>query len=194
MIPLMRYSCPFCSQQTLDDKTGTFTMPVPPNIPGGDIEIADAHWQACTACGEEIIPDDLSNAIERLRYQRLGLLSPEQIKKVRAKTGLNAVEMSQIIGAGDKSYTRWENGRSIQNKATDTLIRLVDQHPELFADIDAQRSPDREPLIQRYFESLATLKGENQFAMAAHGEPLSTTACVAITNRLLEMLAHAGRQ
>lgn len=190
----MRHVCPFCTQRTLDDKTGTFVMSVPSNIPGGDFEVTDATWQACTYCGEEIIPDDLNKAVERIRYQRLGLLSPEQIKQVRAKTGLSAVEMSQIIGAGDKSYTRWESGRSIQNKATDTLLRLVDQHPELFADIDAQRSPDREPLIQQYFESLGTLKGENHFSIAAHGEPLSTTACVAIRNRLLEMLQHAGQQ
>jgi putative zinc finger/helix-turn-helix YgiT family protein len=187
----MRHLCPICGQDGLDDKSGTFVMAVPPNIPGGDIRIDNAGWQACSSCGEEIIPDDLSRAIENTRYQRLGLLSPEQIRLVRAKTGLNAVEMAQIIGAGDKSYTRWENGKSVQNKATDTLIRLIDQHHELFADINAQRSPDRESLIRNYFESLSTLKGSNHFGMAAHGEPLSSAACESIRSRLLE-LASAG--
>ncbi len=46
-------------------------MSVPLNIPGGDIEIANAHWQACSGCGEEIIPDGLSKAIERVRCQRM---------------------------------------------------------------------------------------------------------------------------
>ncbi|MFM8474490.1 MAG: type II TA system antitoxin MqsA family protein [Planctomycetaceae bacterium] len=188
----MRHVCPICGQQTLDDKVGTFVMAVPPEIPGGDFQIANANWQACSSCGEEIIPDDLSKLIERTRYQRLGLLSPEQIKQVRARTGLSAVEMAQIIGAGDKSYTRWENGKSLQSKATDTLIRLVDQHPELFADIDAQRCPDRELLIRNYFESLATLKGSNRSAMAAHGEALSSAACELIRHRLLE-LVNAGQ-
>lgn len=183
----MRHACPICGQQTLDDKTGTFVMAVPPNVSGGDIRIANATWQACSSCGEELISDELSKAIERTRYQRLGLLSPEQIKQVRARTGLSAVEMAQVLGAGDKSYTRWENGKSVQNKATDTLIRLIDQHHELFADIDAQRSPDREPLIRNYFESLPTLKGHNHFAMAAHGGPLSSAACELIRSRLLEL-------
>lgn len=183
----MPHVCPLCGQQTLDDKSGTFVMAVPPNIPGGNIQIANANWQSCSSCGEELIPDDLSKAIERTRYHRLGLLSPEQIKQVRARTGLSAVEMAQIIGAGDKSFTRWENGKSVQNKATDTLIRLVDQHPELFADIDAQRNPDRDPLIRSYFESLSTLKGSNHSAMAAHGEPLSSVACELIRNRLLKL-------
>jgi putative zinc finger/helix-turn-helix YgiT family protein len=183
----MRYACPICGQQTLDDKTGTFVMAVPAGIPGGDIRIADANWQSCSSCGEQIIPDDLSKAIEQVRYRRSGLLSPDQIRQIRARTGLSAVEMAQILGAGDKSYTRWENGKSVQNKATDTLIRLIEQHPELFADINARRSPDRESLIQSYFQSLSTFKGSNHFAIAAHGEPLSSAACESIRQRLLEL-------
>lgn len=71
----MRHMCPICGQQTLDDKSGAFVMSVPLNIPGGDIEISNAHWQACSGCGEEIIPDELSKAIERVRDQRLGLMA-----------------------------------------------------------------------------------------------------------------------
>jgi hypothetical protein len=62
----------------------------------------------------------------------------------------------------------------------------------LFADIDAQRCPDRELLIRNYFESLATLKGSNRSAMAAHGEALSSAACELIRHRLLE-LVNAGQ-
>lgn len=71
----MRQPCPICGHRTLDDKTGTFVMSVPPNIPGGDMQIAEAKWQACSNCGEEIIPDGLSKAIERMRHQRLGLIA-----------------------------------------------------------------------------------------------------------------------
>jgi len=67
--------CPICGQQTLDNKSGAFVMSVPFNIPGGDIEIANAHWQSCSGCGEEIIPDELSKAIERVRYQRVRHIS-----------------------------------------------------------------------------------------------------------------------
>ena len=50
-------------------------MSVPTNIPGGDMQIAEAQWQACSNCSEEIIPDGLSKAIERVRLQRLGLIA-----------------------------------------------------------------------------------------------------------------------
>ncbi len=61
------------------------------------------------------------------RWCRLGLLAPAAIRRVREKTGLSAVDMGLMLGVGEKSYTRWENGRSLQTKASDTLIRLITQ-------------------------------------------------------------------
>ncbi len=187
----MQHNCPLCGNETLEERTGVFEMAVPDNIPGGVIQIPNAQWQGCSTCNEEIIPDELSQAIQQERLKRLGLLSPDEIKQIRAKTGLSAVEMAQILGAGDKSYTRWENGKSIQNKSTDTLLRVVDQHPEMFAGIDAQRSLERKPLLQSYFASLETLKGANQTALAAHGDSMSMIDREAIRERLLELQAKA---
>lgn len=169
------------------EKTGTFEMPVPENVPGGPISIENASWEACESCQEEIIPDQLSKTIEKVRYKRLGLLSPAEIKQIRQRTGLSAIEMAQILGAGDKSYTRWENGRSMQSKATDTLLRLVDQYPELFADIDAQRDQNRQAVIKEYFEGLSSVKGSQSYAMAAHGDQLSQKACEVLQVRLREL-------
>ncbi len=41
--------------------------------------------------------------------------------------------MAERLGVGEKTYTRWESGRSIQNKSSDNLIRLMDRSPEQFA-------------------------------------------------------------
>jgi transcriptional regulator with XRE-family HTH domain len=88
---------------------------------------------------------------------------------VRQKTGLSAVDVSHLLGVGEKTYTRWENGRSLQTKASDTLIRLIDKHPEMFALLDAEREPDREAFVARYVSELEQLNGANHLAMAAHG-------------------------
>lgn len=113
---------------------------------------------------------------------------------MREKTGLSAVEMTQLLNAGDKSYTRWESGKSIHNKSTDTLIRLIDQHPELFAEINAQRDPSRQAIIEDYFSSLGQFKGANESGLAAHGEPLTSKACQELRERLLELQQQVGRQ
>lgn len=190
----MKTTCPICGQDERETKHGTYSMEVPASIPGGAIEIHDATWEHCNACGEDFIADDLNKAIARVQYHRLGLLSPEQIRQVREKTGLSAVEMSQLLNAGDKSYTRWESGKSIHNKSTDTLIRLIDQHPELFAEINAQRDPERHSVVQDYFSNLGQFKGGNEFALAAHGESLNSADCEQLRERLLKLLALSEQQ
>jgi hypothetical protein len=116
--------------------------------------------------------------------RQLGLLLPEEIRYVCEKTGLSAVNMSLLLGVGEKTYTRWENGRSLQTKASDTLIRLIDKNPEEFAILAAEREQNRKALIEEYFRDLEQIKGRNQLAMAAHGGELSTEVWNAVRNCL----------
>lgn len=176
--------CPLCGESTLVEKQGEFRFEPPASIPGGAIVIADTRWRHCESCGEDIIPHELDKALDRQRYQRLGLLPPEDIRRVREKTGLSAVNMSHLLGVGEKTYTRWENGHSLQTRASDTLIRLIDNNAEMFALVDAERSPDRDELIGRYFADLQQLKGDNRLAMAAHGAEMSTETWEAVRSAL----------
>lgn len=177
-------NCPLCGEKTFTEMHGEFRMDPPPNIPGGTIVIRDASWQHCESCGEDILSHELDEAIDSERYRRLGLLSPEDIRRVREKTGLSAVDMSHVLGVGEKTYTRWENGHSLQTKASDTLIRLIDRNAEMFALVDAEREPGRDALITRYFAELEHVKGSNRLAMAAHGAEMSTEAWEAVRERL----------
>lgn len=172
--------CPVCGEATLQNVRGEFRFEPPANVPGGTIVIPNANWRHCSACGEDIIPHELDQAIDQERYRRLGLLAPVEIRRVRQKTGLSAVDMSHLLGVGEKTYTRWENGRSLQTKASDTLIRLIDKNPEMFALLDAEREPRRAGFIAGYFSELEHLKGANHLAMAAHGGDMSTEAWEAI--------------
>lgn len=172
--------CPLCDHKTLVEMSGEYRFEPPPNIPRGPIVVSDASWLHCESCGEDILSSDLEAAISRERYRRLGLLAPEEIRQVRERTGLSAVDMSHLLGVGEKTYTRWENGRSLQTKASDTLIRLIDRNVRMFALVDAEREPDREELVSRYIADLGQLKGQSRLAMAAHGADMSTEAWEAV--------------
>ncbi|NQT38495.1 MAG: type II toxin-antitoxin system MqsA family antitoxin [Planctomycetes bacterium] len=181
--------CPICGGQTLEEKQGEYRLEPPPNIPGGTMTVPDATWLACSTCNEEILSDALSKAIDRQRCKRLGLLTPEELREVRKRTGLSAVDMAQLLGVGEKTYTRWENGRSIQNKSNDTLIRLLDKHAAAFSLIEAEREPNRDTLIAGYLQDLSRLKGSNPLAMAAHGGDLGTVITENLRKRLQEIVA-----
>lgn len=176
--------CPLCGEATLVEMQGDFRFELPPNIPGGTIVIPNARWRHCQSCGERVTPHDLDKALDRERCRRLGLLTPEEIRRVREKTGLSAVDLSRLLGVGEKTYTRWENGYSLQTKASDTLIRLIARNAEMFALVDAEREPDRDAIITRYFAELEHIKGDNRLAMAAHGADMSTEAWEAVRQRL----------
>lgn len=184
--------CPICGGGTLEEKRGEYRFDPPPNIPGGTMTVPDATWFSCSTCGEEILPDALSKAIEAQRYRRLGLLMPSAIREVRERTGLSAVDITHLLGVGEKTYTRWENGKSIQNKSNDTLIRLLDKNAEVFALLDAERDPGRDELVSRYVRDLKDIKGRCPLAMAAHGGDLGMVSTDGLRRRLRQILAAQG--
>jgi putative zinc finger/helix-turn-helix YgiT family protein len=186
--------CPICGNQTLEHKQGEYRFEPPLNIPRGTMTIRDAVWDACSSCGEEILPDELTKAIEAEQYRRLGLLTPSEIRQVRQKTGLSAVDLANLLGIGEKSYTRWENGRSMQNRSNDTLIRFLDKNAEAFVIVDAERKPDRERLLAKYVNDLRSLKGQQQYAMAAHGGDLGAANTESLRKRLREIVVARGKK
>jgi transcriptional regulator with XRE-family HTH domain len=96
--------------------------------------------------------------------------------------------MAEFLGVGEKTYARWESGRSIHNISSDNLIRLVAQSPEQFPRLKAQRDPGRQNLIAEYIRSLPQLKGSSRLALAAHGGELDPAIAETWRKRLLEIV------
>jgi putative zinc finger/helix-turn-helix YgiT family protein len=180
--------CPICGAKALEERRGEYVFEWPEGFAAQDSAFPDAEWEACDACGEEILSPELSRRIEAEQYSMQGLLAPAQVRAVRQRTGLSQVDMARLLGVGDKSYARWEAGLSVQNKSMDNLIRLAAEHPELFAELDAQREPGRDTQVAAYIEHLPTLKAQNELAMAAHGELPSADVIRKIRRRLQALI------
>ncbi len=183
----MASRCPACGQETLEKRRGDFRFDPPPNIPGGTMIIPDAEWRECSACGGRILPASLSKVLDDEARRRQGLLTPDEIRGVRERTGLSQEEMARFLSVGDKTYTRWESGRSYHNKSSDNLIRLVDKYPAILSLLEARRRPDRSALISQYMKTLGTLKGRERTAVAAHGAELDARISEALQRRLREI-------
>lgn len=186
----MAKRCFNCGAEQMEGRRGTYRFEPPANIPGGTFIVQNATWMECDNCGEQMIPAALNRRLEDLSIQRQGLLPPTQIKAIREKLGLSQAEMAERLGVGEKTYTRWESGRSIQNKSSDNLIRLMDRSPEQFAVIEAQRSPERSMKIADYFNQLGQQEGRSRLAMAAHDAELDAESA----DRIREALRKAARE
>ncbi len=57
--------CPICGKLALLQKQGDYQMALPPDISGNTVVIANAKWQHCDSCGEDILSKELEQAINR---------------------------------------------------------------------------------------------------------------------------------
>lgn len=63
-----------------------------------------------------------------------GLLSPDELRRIRARYRLRQVDLEQMLAIGPKiwtSWTSWERGKVAQSKAADTLIPLLGEDPDV---------------------------------------------------------------
>jgi len=113
---------------------------------GQAVSVPDVEMFRCSNCHEDFLAPDqaesISIAVKNAVRRASGLLAPEKIVAIRVKLHLTQVELEQLLDQGPKVVTRWESGRVIQNKNADTILRMLDRHPELVdlvREIDAQR-------------------------------------------------------
>lgn len=102
-------------------------------VKGEDIIIV-AKVRFCKDCGEDIWDNELDSQNLLSAYaayrKKHGLLQPSEIRAIREKYGLSQVAFARVLGLGDKTITRYENG-SIADMAQNNLILLV-QYPSNF--------------------------------------------------------------
>ena len=105
-------------------------------VKGENITIK-ARVRFCSICGEDIWDETLDaenllNAYAEYRRNH-GLLQPSEIRAIREKYKLSQVAFARVLGLGDKSVTRYENG-SIADTAQNNLIALS-RHPSVFKEL-----------------------------------------------------------
>lgn len=101
----------------------------------------------CTACGETYFsPQQAVDAQRRaaavLRKEE-GLLSPDEVRDIRARLGLTQAGLERLLGVGPKTVVRWERGTVFQSPAVDRLLRVMAQVPESTRVLEALASGQR---------------------------------------------------
>lgn len=109
----------------MKNKEETYTLK------GEEIQI-EAKVAYCKECGKEIFHEELDKENQRKVFdiyrERHNLLSPEDIKETRTKYGLNQREMSRLLGWGEITYHRYENGAAPDSAHNNQLLLM--QNPK----------------------------------------------------------------
>ena len=75
---------------------------------------------------EFLLTPEAHEMIDGTKARHLGLLSPSEIKALRNRIGISQFEISALLQTGEKSYTRWENGRGRPSRVINLLLRAVE--------------------------------------------------------------------
>ncbi len=121
--------CPVCSVGTLKKEVGTETF----EYKGMTTTVPNYVTHKCDECGEAIVDKatlkESGRILKDFQRQTDGMLTGEEIKRIRAKLNLTQEEMAEVVGGGLKGFARYESGQVCQSKGMDNLLRILDAYP-----------------------------------------------------------------
>ncbi len=158
----MKGFCPICERETeLDHIQKIEEIKVKEElIP---VEVDRFH---CEECGEEFdhpapTYDPLAVAYREYR-RRKGMVQPEEIRAFREKYNLTQKELSDLLGFGGATLSRYENG-ALQDETHNTILRLM------LDPVNLQRMIEQKPEIiglvkrEQIFQMIGSEIENNQF-------------------------------
>ncbi|SOY51337.1 type II TA system antitoxin MqsA family protein [Cupriavidus taiwanensis] len=104
--------------------------------------IEQVRGEFCSACGQYLTDFEKSDRVMKRmnafnREVNAAFVDPAYIVSVRKKLRLDQREAGEIFGGGVNSFSRYETGKTKPPLALIKLLKLLDHHPELLAEVRA---------------------------------------------------------
>lgn len=130
--------CPSCGAAELIHDT----RDLPYTYKGETTTIPAVTGGHCPACSEVILDrehgDRYSEWIGMFQRQvNAAFVSPSFITDIRKKLDLDQREAAEIFGGGVNAFSRYETGKTKPPLALVKLLKVLDRHPELLAEVRA---------------------------------------------------------
>jgi HTH-type transcriptional regulator / antitoxin MqsA len=134
----MTMKCPICAKANLVRDT----RDLPYTYKGESTVIPGVTGDFCPACGEAVLdPAESARSstlmLEFNKQVNAAIVDPEFIARVRKRLALDQREAAEIFGGGVNAFSRYENGKTKPPLALVKLLKVLEQHPELLAEIRA---------------------------------------------------------
>jgi HTH-type transcriptional regulator/antitoxin MqsA len=97
----------------------------------------DMHYSECDCCGSETATPAQLRTNKRLmtefKKQIDGLLTGQELKKLRLELGLTQADAANIFGGGPVAFSKYEADDVAQSEAMDKLLRVAQAVPEAYS-------------------------------------------------------------
>lgn len=91
--------------------------------------------------GHDVLTKESNELIERTTAQAMGSLHGTEIKALRKKLKLTQDQLSDLIGCGKKTLSRWENGHGFPTSTYNKFLRLLDEGLLTVQSLESIQSP-----------------------------------------------------
>lgn len=124
-------TCPICGGGALHKNVGEVTF----SYKGESISFNNYVSHVCDSCGEDFLAPGDNVACEKelasFRNHVDGLLSPQEIKRVREALSFTQIQFAAILGVGAKNFAKYESGAMRPSKTTSHLLRILFHAPSM---------------------------------------------------------------
>ena len=132
----MTMKCPSCGAAELIHDT----RDLPYTYKGETTTIPSVTGDFCPVCSEVILDAKQGDRYSELigMYQKqinAAFVDPSYITTVRKKLDLDQREAAEIFGGGVNAFSRYENGKTKPSLALVKLLKILDRHPDLLAEV-----------------------------------------------------------
>ncbi len=130
--------CPICAGAELVHDT----RDVPYTYKGESTIMPAVTGDFCPACGEAILDAVVSARTTALMLEfnkqvNASIVDPAFIASVRKRLSLDQRQAAEIFGGGVNAFSRYENGKSKPPLSLVKLLKVLDRHPDLLAEVRA---------------------------------------------------------
>lgn len=97
----------------------------------------------CKACGEGIWDAESYRRFTEAQGALVGAVKGDvgsEIRRIRKRLKLTQTELAEAFGVGKVAFSRYERGETRPPAPLVKLLRLIENHPELLAEVREERS------------------------------------------------------
>jgi HTH-type transcriptional regulator / antitoxin MqsA len=126
--------CPACGNSEMVTKIQNETL----TYSGQSVTLHSMKGDFCSMCGEGIWDEGSYHRYTETQVALIRAVKSDvaaDIRRIRKNTKLTQTELSKVVGIGKVAFSRYERGETRPPSPLVKLLKLVERHPDLLAEI-----------------------------------------------------------
>lgn len=142
--------------------------------------------------GEIYLDADAIALLDKAKARHLGVLSPQELATMRRRFGLKQKELSELLQIGEKTWSRWENGRERPSRSLNLLLLALYEGKIDLAYLRNKQVSKKDPVPNPVFESFTQEQVMSGYYLWDYGVQIPIQSLEATQHNFLLLVQNIG--